>query len=107
MSAVGRLHINDKVLHFSAYLLLALLPVIGFQLRRRGITAGLSMFLLGVLLELGQRYSPGRSVELGDAIANGLGVCCGVLLALGLRRKTTFSSVEPVPEPEPIPSHRQ
>ena len=86
MGAVGRLHINDKILHFTAYLSLAVLPVIGFQERRRGVLAGLSMFLLGVALELGQHFSPGRAVELGDVIANGLGVCCGVLLALGFIR---------------------
>jgi len=35
MTAVGRLHVSDKVLHFSAYLALSLLPVIGFRDRRR------------------------------------------------------------------------
>jgi hypothetical protein len=35
---------------FCAYLALALLPVIGFQDRRSGLKAGLSMFLLGVLI---------------------------------------------------------
>jgi VanZ family protein len=81
MVAVGRLHINDKVLHFSAYLALSLLPVVGFRDRKRGIVAGLSMFVLGLLLEDGQHFSPGRAVELGDVIANGAGVSCGVLLA--------------------------
>ena len=85
MVAIGRLHINDKVEHFSAYLALSLLPVIGFRDRRRGIVAGLSMFLLGVLLEGGQHFSPGRSVELGDVIANGIGVGCGTLLGLPIR----------------------
>ena len=47
--------------------------------------AGLSMFLLGVLMEAGQHFSPGRSVELGDVIANGIGVSCGVLLGLPFR----------------------
>jgi VanZ family protein len=55
---IGRLHINDKVMHFCAYLALSFLPVIGFQDRRRGIVAGLSMFLLGVLMEAGQHFSP-------------------------------------------------
>jgi VanZ family protein len=40
------------------------------------------MFLLGVLLEAGQHFSPGRAVELGDVIANGTGVSCGTLLGL-------------------------
>ena len=85
MVAVGRLHINDKVLHFCAYVALSLLPVIGFRDRRRGIVAGVSMFVLGLLLEGGQHFSPGRAVELGDVIANGAGVSCGVLLAPPIR----------------------
>jgi hypothetical protein len=62
MVAVGRLHINDKVMHFCAYVVLASLPVIGFRDRRTGIVAGL--FVLGILLEAGQHFSPGRAMEL-------------------------------------------
>jgi VanZ family protein len=43
------------------------------------------MFFLGVLMEAGQHFSPGRAVELGDVIANGAGVSCGTLLALPIR----------------------
>ena len=85
MVAVGRLRINDKVQHFGAYLALSFLPVIGFRDGRRGIVAGLSMFLLGILMEAGQHFSLGRAVELGDVIANGAGVSCGVLLAFPIR----------------------
>ncbi len=81
MGTVGRLHIDDKVLHFCAYAVLSFLAVTGFRDRRRGIAAGLSMFIVGCLLELAQHFSPGRSVDFGDAMANGGGVCCGVLLA--------------------------
>ena len=85
MVAVGRLHINDKVQHFGAYLVLSFLPVIGFRDRRRGLMAGISMFLLGALMEAGQHFSPGRAVELGDVVANGVGVSCGTLLGLPIR----------------------
>ena len=85
MAAVGRLHVSDKVLHFCAYLALSSLPVIGFRDRRAGIAAGLAMFVLGVLLEAGQQFSPGRAAELGDVIADGAGVSCGVLLAPPIR----------------------
>jgi VanZ family protein len=85
MVDIGRLHINDKVMHFCAYLALSLLPVIGFRDRRSGLRAGLSMFVLGILLEAGQYFSPGRAVELGDVIANGAGVSCGALLGLPIR----------------------
>ena len=83
--AVGRLHVWDKLQHFGAYLALSSLPVIGFRDRRRGIVAGLSMFVLGVLLEGGQHFSPGRAVEIGDVVANGAGVSCGTLLGLPIR----------------------
>jgi len=85
MIAIGRLHIWDKLQHFGAYLALSFLPVIGFRDRRRGLMAGLSMFLLGVLMEAGQHFSPGRAVELGDVLANGAGVGCGTLLGLPIR----------------------
>jgi VanZ family protein len=69
MVAVGRMHVSDKVLHFCAYLALSSLPVIGFRDRRRGIAAGVSMFVLGILMEAGQHFAPGRAVEFGDVIA--------------------------------------
>ena len=64
---------------------LALLPVIGFRDRRRGLVAGVSIFVLGILMEGGQHFSPGRAVEFGDVIANGAGVSCGALLGLPVR----------------------
>ena len=85
MVAIGHLHIWDKLQHFGAYLALSFLPVVGFRDRRRGLMAGLSMFLLGVLMEAGQHFSPGRAVELGDVLANGAGVSCGALLGLPVR----------------------
>jgi VanZ family protein len=85
MAAVGRMHVSDKVLHFCAYLALSSLPVIGFRDRRRGIAAGVSMFVLGILMEAGQHFAPGRAVEFGDVLANGTGVSCGTLLGLPIR----------------------
>ena len=85
MAVVGRMHVSDKVLHFGADLALSLLPVIGFRDRHRGIVVGLSMFILGLLLEGVQHFAPGRAVELGDVIANGAGVSCGTLLGLPIR----------------------
>ena len=81
LNAIGKLHVNDKLLHFAAYLALSFLAVHVFPNRRKGIQAGASMFLLGVILEFGQHFSPGRSVELGDVIANGIGVISGLLLS--------------------------
>ena len=85
MIAIGRLHVWDKLQHFSAYVALSFLPVIGFRDRQRGLAAGFSMFFLGCLLELGQHFSPGRAMEFGDVMANGAGVSCGALLGLPFR----------------------
>ncbi|MGB7719396.1 MAG: VanZ family protein [Bryobacteraceae bacterium] len=85
MVAIGRLHIWDKLQHFGAYLALSFLPVMGFRDKRRGLMAGLSMFVLGILMEAGQHFAPGRSPELGDVVANGVGVSCGALLGLPFR----------------------
>jgi VanZ family protein len=90
MVAIGRLHIWDKLQHFGAYLALSFPPVIGFRDRRRGIVAALWMFVLGALLEGGQHFSPGRAVELGDVVANGVGVGCGTLLGLPIRTLIAF-----------------
>jgi len=83
--ALDRFHMGGKAVHFCAYFLLAALPVIGFKDRRLGLAAGLSMFLLGVVMEGGQHFSPGRTVELGDVMANGAGVSCGALVGLPIR----------------------
>jgi hypothetical protein len=58
VAAVGLLHVNDKVMDFGVYLALSLLPVIGFKDRQKGLMAGTSMFVLGVLTEAGQHFSP-------------------------------------------------
>ena len=97
MVDIGRLHLNDKVLHFCAYLALSSLPVVGFRNRRGGILAGLSMFAVGVLLEAGQHFSPGRAVEFGDMIANGAGVGCGALVGLPVRTRSLRSPTRNAP----------
>ena len=83
--AVSQLPVSDKALHFAAYLALAALPVMGFRERRRGLTVGLAMFGLGLVLEGLQHFVAGRAVELRDIVANGVGVGCGALLGVPLR----------------------
>ena len=43
------------------------------------------MFLLGVLMDGGQHFSPGRAAELGDVVADGAGVSYGALFGLPIR----------------------
>jgi VanZ family protein len=77
----------DKLYHCAAYGWLAVLPIMGFPLRRFALPAALSMILLGVLLEIGQYYIPGRSFSLLDIAANSLGVILGIILGNDLRNR--------------------
>jgi VanZ family protein len=43
------------------------------------------MVLVGMFLEIAQNFVPGRSPEVADAIANTLGVVCGIILAFPFR----------------------
>jgi VanZ family protein len=47
--------------------------------------AALSMIILGVLLEIGQYFIPGRTFSLMDIAANSLGVILGIILGHYLR----------------------
>jgi len=70
---------SDKIEHFPAYFLLAALPALGFE-TKKGVFAALSMILLGVLLDLAQKFIPGRTFDFADIAAN----TAGVLAALGI-----------------------
>jgi VanZ family protein len=80
----------DKIMHFLAYLWLAALPMIGYRRTRKALILCLCMFILGIILEIGQLYVPGRDCSFGDMVANGMGVLvgmvCGNLLKPGMRR---------------------
>lgn len=77
----------DKAYHCAAYGWLAVLPMMGFAPRRQAISAALSMIILGILLEIGQYYIPGRSFSLLDITANSLGVILGIFLGSYLRSR--------------------
>jgi VanZ family protein len=79
----------DKVYHCAAYGWLAVLPMVGFSMRRIALPAALSMIILGVLLEIGQYFVPGRDCSFWDMVANGLGVAVGIPLGDYLRRRLT------------------
>lgn len=85
MVALDTLDINDKLEHLIGYLLLALLPAIH---ERRRVVAVLVPLLpvLGVALEFGQLYSPGRSFDTYDMLADVVGVIIGAVLGLALRK---------------------
>lgn len=76
------LHADDWTLHVLGYAGMTALAV-SFCHRPLPL-ALLAAFSAGVgsLLEFGQRFVPGRSMTVDDAVANGLGAACGYALAL-------------------------
>jgi VanZ family protein len=48
--------------------------------------AALSMILLGVALEFGQKLVPGRAFEIRDMFINGFGVLTGIAIGILSRR---------------------
>ncbi|MGA2326241.1 MAG: VanZ family protein [Bryobacteraceae bacterium] len=80
-------HLTDKDAHFLMYALLALLSLLAFDRAPTGLMCAVGAVPLGVALEFAQRLVPGRSFEIGDMIANTLGVCAGLVLAALLRRR--------------------
>ena len=76
---------NDKIVHFMGYTVLAVLPTAFFELLGMGLALAASMIPMGVLIEFLQRLVPGRSFELGDMLADTLGVIAGILAALWIR----------------------
>jgi VanZ family protein len=92
MLAVDRLQINDKVLHFAAYMVLAFLPAIH---ERRPIVAAVGAVALGVALEFGQLASGWRDFEIGDMIADAMGAFTGVAVGVSIRRVEIVRAVFP------------
>jgi VanZ family protein len=71
----------DKMSHFLAYALIMLWFGFIYRPGRNYLLLGVSLILLGVMLELLQGASGYRSMEASDAIFNALGVLAGWLLA--------------------------
>lgn len=78
-------HLTDKGAHFLMYTLLALLSLLAFDRAPMGLLWALGAIPLGVALEFAQRLVPGRSFEVGDMIADAMGVCAGLAVAAALR----------------------
>lgn len=85
MRAVDSLQVDDKILHFIIYLLLAMAPVLGLRRTTSAVWGAASMVVLGLLLEIGHSFVPGRTPGMADEIANTLGVGCGLALAFPFR----------------------
>jgi VanZ family protein len=73
------LSISDKLEHFLSFTGLAILPVIARRSARRALPALILVFVLAVLLEEGQTFSPTRTVDPKDMAANSAGAMSGML----------------------------
>jgi VanZ family protein len=76
----------DKIIHFLAYFWLAVLPIIGYRSPGKAIVLCLCMVPLGIILEIGQLYVPGRDCSFGDMVTNGMGVLAGMVCGNLLKR---------------------
>jgi VanZ family protein len=72
---------HDKLAHFGGYLLLGFLPLAGARSVKWGIVLALCAIPMGVALELGQHFVPGRTPDVLDALANSAGVLAGMAAA--------------------------
>jgi VanZ family protein len=84
MRMLDSLEISDKIQHFAAYALLAVLPAIH---ERRGfvIGAAIGVLVLGAGLEYLQLYSGWRDFEFADMVADGVGICFGLAVGAPIR----------------------
>ena len=73
-------HLWDKIEHALGYLILTLW-FMGLYPKTRYPQLALGAFLLGIGIELLQAFTPTRSMELGDAAADALGIGVAWLIA--------------------------
>lgn len=76
---------RDKIARVVVFFVLAFYPAAFFSSIRMGLIISTSIAPLGFLLELFQRYVPGRNFSPEDMIANNVGAVIGILLALIVR----------------------
>lgn len=88
-------HVNDKLMHFSAYAVVAFVPAFGLRFST-ALRCVITTELVGIGLEFAQLFVRQRSCDPYDIAANTAGVFAGVLLAVAgrsrlLRAENTLS----------------
>jgi VanZ family protein len=74
--------VSDKIEHAGAYFVLAILGGLGLRERRSLLFLFIVLCAMGGAIELLQAFSPGRSPDVFDALANATGAAAGILVAL-------------------------
>jgi VanZ family protein len=72
--------VSDKIEHLLSYFALAILGSFAVRERRSLLYLFVLLCVMGCVIELLQAFSPGRSPDLIDAIADGAGAAAGVLI---------------------------
>jgi len=83
---LSELALGDKIIHFCAYAVLALLPAVGLRFSIAAVCVVITE-LVGVALEFAQMLVSGRSCDIYDIVANTGGVIAGIGLAMILRTR--------------------
>ena len=86
MRLLSELALGDKIIHFCAYSVLALLPAFGLRLPIAALCVVVTE-LVGVALEFAQTFVSGRSCDIYDIAANTGGVLAGIGFAIILRTR--------------------
>jgi VanZ family protein len=74
--------VSDKLEHALSYFVLAILGSFGFREPRGLLYLFVLLCAMGGAVELLQAFSPGRSPDVFDALANATGAAAGILVAL-------------------------
>jgi VanZ family protein len=90
-----RIHIHhfDKVVHGIEFAIMAILLCFGFfnvlkaSLPKKILVTFFLGLALGILDEFHQHFVPGRHMDALDALADALGVACGILIYLYVPKK--------------------
>jgi VanZ family protein len=72
--------VSDKIEHLLSYFVLAILGSFAVREQRSLLYLFVLLCVMGGVIELLQAFSPGRSPDIVDAIADGAGAAAGVLI---------------------------
>jgi len=81
MVFLAKMHASDKLLHLSAYAVVATIPALLMTTNMMLVCVSISEGV-GIALECAQHYVPGRSADVYDVVANTAGVLCGVVIGM-------------------------
>ena len=74
--------LSDKFVHVIAYFGLAILGSFVFRAQRSFLLLFVLLCAMGGVIELLQAFSPGRTPDVVDALANGAGAAVGVVIGV-------------------------